>query len=37
MTMNLCCDDTFVEDEGWHHAMQRYVEFRSKHRYDKIV
>lgn len=37
MTMNLRCDDTFVEDEGWHHAMQRYVEFRSKHRYDKIV
>ena len=24
MTMNLRCDDTFVEDEGWHRAAERY-------------
>lgn len=27
MTMNLRCDDTFVQDEGWHRASQRYAEF----------
>ncbi|MCD7731668.1 MAG: Sir2 silent information regulator family NAD-dependent deacetylase [Oscillospiraceae bacterium] len=27
MTMNLRCDDTFAEDEGWHKAAQRYEDF----------
>lgn len=27
MTMNLRCDNTFVEDEGWHRAAERYSHF----------
>lgn len=27
MTMNLRSDDTFVEDEGWHQAAERYEDF----------
>ncbi len=27
MTMNLRSDDTFVEDEGWHRAAERYENF----------
>ena len=27
MTMNLRCDDTFVQDEGWHAAAARYEDF----------
>lgn len=27
MTMNLRCDDTFVEDDGWHKAYERYEKF----------
>ena len=27
MTVNLRCDDTFVEDEGWHQAAERYENF----------
>ena len=27
MTMNLRCDDTFVQDEGWHAAAERYGNF----------
>lgn len=27
MTMILRCDDTFVEDEGWHRAAERYENF----------
>ena len=27
MTMNLRCDETFVEDEGWHIAAARYENF----------
>lgn len=27
MTMNLRCDDTFVEDTGWHRAAERYTRF----------
>ena len=32
MTMNLRCDDTFVEDEGWHRAAERYSEFLRRHK-----
>lgn len=27
MTTNLRCDDTFVQDEGWHSACEKYVDF----------
>ena len=27
MTMNLRSDDSFVEDEGWHNAAERYADF----------
>ena len=32
MIMNLRADDTFVEDEGWHRASQRYSDFIRRHR-----
>ncbi|MCD7763263.1 MAG: Sir2 silent information regulator family NAD-dependent deacetylase [Lachnospiraceae bacterium] len=31
MNVNLRCDDTFVEDEGWHKAAERYNEFIRQH------
>lgn len=31
MAMNLRCDDSFAEDEGWHSASERYAEFLSRH------
>lgn len=31
MTMNLRCDGTFVEDEGWHRAASRYNDFLRRH------
>ncbi len=31
MSMNLRCDDTFVEDEGWHKANERYYDFVRRH------
>ena len=31
MTTNLRCDDSFVEDEGWHQAAKRYQEFLRRH------
>ena len=31
MTMNLRCDDTFVQDEGWYKAAERYNEFIRRH------
>ena len=32
MTMNLRCDDSFVQDEGWYAAAERYEEFIRRHR-----
>ena len=32
MSMNLRADDTFVEDEGWHRALERYSDFIEKRR-----
>lgn len=32
MTMNLRSDDTFVQDEGWHRAAERYTEFLRRHK-----
>ena len=37
LTMNLRSDDTFVEDEGWHHAAMRYEQFLQRHDRLKIV
>lgn len=31
MAMNLRCDNTFVEDEGWYAAAKRYEDFANKH------
>ena len=31
MTMNLRCDGTFVEDDGWHEAAGRYKDFVQRH------
>ena len=37
MTMNLRCDDTFVEDEGWHKAAERYENFLRTRSEQKIL
>lgn len=31
MTMNLRCDDNFVQDEGWYSAAERYEDFIRRH------
>ncbi len=31
MNVNLRCDDTFVEDDGWHQAAERYSDFIRRH------
>lgn len=37
LTMNLRCDDSFVEDAGWHAAAERYSEFLRRHEGQKIL
>ena len=37
LTMNLRADDTFVEDEGWHRAAERYSEFLRRHAGQRIL
>ena len=37
LTMNLRCDDTFVEDEGWHRAAERYENFLRTRAGKKIL
>ena len=37
MTMNLRCDDTFVEDDGWHRAAERYENFLRTRTGGKIL
>ena len=37
LTMNLRCDDTFVEDEGWHRAAERYENFLRTRADGKIL
>lgn len=37
MSMNLRADDTFVEDEGWHAAAERYSSFLLRHNGMKVV
>lgn len=37
MSMNLRADDTFVEDEGWHRASERYADFLRRHQNMKVL
>lgn len=37
MSMNLRSDNTFVEDEGWHRASERYTDFLRKHKNMKVL
>ena len=37
MTMNLRCDDTFVQDDGWYVAANRYEDFLRRHKGAKIL
>ena len=37
LTMNLRSDDKFVEDEGWHHAAERYENFLRTRANEKIL
>ena len=37
MENNLRVDDTFVEDEGWHAAAERYEKFLTQHQTDNIL
>ena len=37
MSMNLRADDTFVEDEGWHDAAERYNDFLQAHEGKHIL
>ncbi|MBD5128373.1 MAG: Sir2 silent information regulator family NAD-dependent deacetylase [Ruminococcaceae bacterium] len=37
LTMNLRCDDTFVEDEGWHKAAERYSDFIRSRKHSRVL
>ena len=37
MVPNLRSDETFVEDEGWHAASQRYTEFLTRHQKGRVL
>ena len=37
VTMNLRCDDGFVEDSGWHKAAQRYTSYLHSHKGQRIL
>lgn len=37
MTMNLRCDDTFVQDEGWYKASERYSDFLRRHKNADVL
>ena len=37
MSMNLRADATFVEDEGWHRAAERYGAFLKSHQNQKVL
>lgn len=37
MTMNLRCDDNFVQDEGWHKASEQYGDFIRGHKNADIL
>jgi len=37
MSMNLRADDTFVQDEGWYQAAQRYTDFVERHAKGNVL
>lgn len=37
MTMNLRCDNTFVQDEGWYAAQDRYSDFLLRHKGLRVL
>jgi NAD-dependent SIR2 family protein deacetylase len=37
MTINLRCDDTFVQDEGWYAAQERYHDFIRRHEKLRVL
>ena len=37
MTMNLRCDNTFVQDGGWYAAARRYEDFLRRHRGMRVL
>ena len=37
MTLNLRCDDSFVQDDGWYAAESRYRDFLRRHRKGRIL
>lgn len=37
MTMNLRCDGSFVQDDGWHAAAERYADFLHRHKNRHIL
>lgn len=37
MAMNLRCDDTFVQDRGWHAAAERYEDFLRRHQGLRVL
>lgn len=37
MTMNLRCDHTFVQDEGWYAAQDRYTDFLRRHKGLRVL
>lgn len=37
MTVNLRCDDSFVQDEGWYRAKNRYDDFLRRHENLRIL
>ena len=37
MTMNLRADDSFVQDEGWYRAAERYQDFLRRHAHRRIL
>lgn len=37
MTMNLRCDDSFVQDDGWYNAAMRYNEFVRRYKNQNIL
>lgn len=37
MSMNLRCDDTFVQDRGWYAAAERYSNFVRQHSHGRIL
>lgn len=37
MTVNLRCDDTFVQDAGWYAAQEHYADFVRRHRRGRVL